>query len=222
MLKAKKVFDQEELNEHNEVSENEQMLNDDLIEDIKNKKLFDEVSDNLITPLVKELETFEDGAFITYHVIGYKDLNIQAVYESVRKFSYDKTSSFILERFIVAYDYLFKDIGTITNKKFLSSAMVMQRMVVGYVMNNEAVSSHMSEEPIRTIKRCILMSHAAFSRDILKRAKTLALSAKTRKTQVMTNNTAQRNQIEEERDVLPYLLIQPRKVIKKYSVFLYV
>ncbi|ELP89710.1 hypothetical protein EIN_454800 [Entamoeba invadens IP1] len=201
MLRAERIIDQEKLNEHDEASEYEQMLNHDLIEEIKNKKLFVGVSENLITPLVKELEAFEDGAFITYHVIGYKDLNIQVVCESVRKFSYDKTSSFILERFIVAYDYLFKDIGTITNKKFLSSVMVMQRMVVGYVMNNEAVSSHMSEEQIRTIKRCILMSHAAFSRDTLNRAKTLALSAKTSKTQVMTNNTAQRNQIKAERDL---------------------
>ncbi|ELP91961.1 hypothetical protein EIN_272270, partial [Entamoeba invadens IP1] len=89
----------------------------------------------------------------------------------------------------------------------LQSVLVKQRMVADYVINSEAIRSHMSEEQMRVVKKAVLISHASLSRNTLDRAKTLAISYKSAKEQINETNTRQREQIKRESNLFKCLAI---------------
>ncbi|ELP92538.1 hypothetical protein EIN_355590 [Entamoeba invadens IP1] len=170
-------------------------------------EMSNEVSLDNINTVLLELGLFENGAFKEYKDCGMENVDIDEASETVRKFSYDKHGDFSLERFIVAFDCLFDEINTITNKKRLFAMEVRQRKITDYVINSITNESLMSERQKKAVKTCILISHAALSRETLSRSKTLAISQRTSVNQIKETNKVLMSTIRDERELHDCLAI---------------
>ncbi|ELP84913.1 hypothetical protein EIN_284990 [Entamoeba invadens IP1] len=195
ILSAERFFEEHEKQVQISTDNNDDDVEDELL---NAHEMFKCVPENTKNHLLEELYTFEDGTFLVYDRIDYKEIDIDAVSESVRRFSYDHDNNFVIERYIVALDYLFRRTCNITNIKTLKFVKVMQRKVCDYVMNGEMVKAHLSAEQIRALKRCTLVSHATLSRDSLEKAKTLALSSRTVNAQIFKANGLKKEKLKAE------------------------
>ncbi|ELP86823.1 hypothetical protein EIN_043210 [Entamoeba invadens IP1] len=195
LLTAESVFEAQEDEMSIKIKEDVDIEN----EQLNTHELYQCVPEGTNNQILKELYTFEDGAFLVYDRIDYKEIDIDAFSESIRRFSYDHDNNFVLERYIVALNYMFKRASDITNTKTLKSVKVMQRKVCDYVIHGEMVKAHLSAEQIRALKRCTLVSHATLSRESLERANTLALSSRTCNAQVFKANEIKKEKLKVER-----------------------
>ncbi|ELP94294.1 hypothetical protein EIN_423650 [Entamoeba invadens IP1] len=195
ILSAERFFEEHEKQVQISTDNNDDDVEDELL---NAHEMFKCVPENTKNQLLEELYTFEDGAFLVYNRIDYKEIDRDAVLESIRRFSYDHDNNFVIERYIVALDYLFGRASNITNIKTLKSVKVMQRKVCDYVMNGEIVKARLRAEQIRALKRCTLVSHATLSRDSLEKAKTLALSSRTVNAQIFKANGLKKEKLKAE------------------------
>ncbi|ELP92387.1 hypothetical protein EIN_444170 [Entamoeba invadens IP1] len=161
------------------------------------ENLFNRVQKEKVEEIKNEFIEFENHTFKIFKTIGMKEVDIDELSETIRRFSYiennKKKRQFSLNHYIVAFDSMFSGEFKSLNKRELGLLVVKQRKMVDYIINEITNRVAMSASDKKAIKLCIEISFAGLSRNSLNRAKTLAISQKTGNQIIGANEKERKN-----------------------------